>query len=258
LKGTFKEITLADVVQLLVMNRKTGRLSLESDQRQAFFDFLKGAIVNAVSGDMTGEQAFYDPFCWDSGGFEFKPEEKIDTEQRLGRDWQQMLFEAVRRAGEWEELRKKVGNSLSIPRLVGKIEPNLYDRDSPERKVFLLIDGRRNIHTLANLVGLSMRQTILVLEKFLNSGVITVERNPVTDRLERLLSGYIGPSARNFTEREVRRLGGEIELANRRELLEVCRNAEGFARDYISRAESKVLHDELVGYVNSIFQPSEE
>ena len=258
MKGTFKEITLADVVQLLVMNRKTGRLSLESDQRKAFFDFLKGAIVNAVSGDMTGEQAFYDPFCWDSGGFEFKPDEKIDTEQRLGRNWQQMLFEAVRRAGEWEELRKKVGNGLSIPRLVGKIEPTLYDRDSPERKVFLLIDGRRNIRTLANLVSLTMRQALLVLAKFLDSGVIAVERNPVTDRLERLLSGYIGPSARNFIEREERRLGGEIELANRRELLEVCRNAEGFARDYISRAESKVLHDELVGYVNSIYQPSEE
>jgi len=256
LKGTFKEITLADVVQLLVMNRKTGRLSLESDQHKAFFDFLAGAIINAVSGELEGEQAFYDPFCWDSGSFEFKPEEKIDTEQRLGRDWQQMLFEAVRRAGEWEELRKKVGNGLSIPRLVGKIEPTLYDRESPERKIFLLIDGKRNIHTLADLVGLPMRQVLLVLEKFLGSGVIAVDRNPVSDHLERLLAGYIGPSARNFTEREVRRLGGEIELANRRELLEVCRNAEGFAREYISRAESKVLHDELVGYVNSIFRQS--
>jgi hypothetical protein len=253
-KGTLKEITLADVVQLLVMNRKTGRLALESDQRKAYIDFNSGTIVNAVSGDLEGEQAFYDPFCWDSGGFEFLPDEKIDTVLRLGRNWQQMLFEAVRRAGEWEELRRKVGNGLSIPHLVGKIEPTLYDRESAERKVFLLIDGRRNIHTLANLVGLPMREVLLVLGKFLDSGVITVDRNPVTDHLERLLAGYIGPSARNFTEREVRRLGGEIELANRRELLEVCRNAEAFARDYISRAESKALHDELVGYINSIFR----
>lgn|GEM_PF-3504146 len=258
MKGTFKEITLADVVQLLVMNRKTGRLALESDQRKAFIDFLKGTIVNAVSGELDGEQAFYDPFCWDSGGFEFKPDAKIDAEQRLGRNWQQMLFEAVRRAGEWEELRRKVGNGLSIPRLVGKIEPTLYDRESPERKVFLLIDGKRDIHTLANLVGLAMREVLLVLAKFLDSGVIAVDRNPVSDRLERLLSGYIGPSARNFIEREVRRLGGEIELANRRELLEVCRNAEAFAREYISRAESKTLHDELVGYVSSLFRQSGE
>jgi hypothetical protein len=254
LKGTFKEITLTDVVQLLVMNRKTGRLTLESDQRRAFIDFHSGTIVNAASGEMTGEQGFYDPFCWDSGGFEFDPEADIDTEQRLGRNWQQMLFEAIRRAGEWEELRRKVGTGLSIPRLVGKIEPTMYDRDSDERKVLLLIDGRRNIAVLANVVGLSMRRVLLVLSELLDDGVITVERNPVSDHIERLLAGYIGPSAKAFIDREVRRLGGEIELVNHRELLAICRNAEEFARDYISRAETKALHDEMVEYVNSVFR----
>lgn len=254
MKGSFKEITLADVVQLLVMNRKTGRLFLESDQRKAHIDFRSGAIINAVLGEIQGEQAFYDPFCWDSGSFEFDPDTEIDTEQKLGRNWQQMLFEAIRRAGEWEDLRKKVGTGLSIPHLAGVIEPTMYDRGSAERKVLLLVDGRHNIHTLANLVDLSMRRLLLVLSRLLDDAVITVERNPVSDRIERLMAGYIGPTAKTFIEREVRRLGGEIELANYRELLEICRNAEEFSRDYTSRSESKTLHNEMVGYVKSIFQ----
>ncbi len=254
MKGTLKEITLTDVVQLLVMNRKTGRLHVESDQRKAHIDFQNGTITNAASGEITGEQAFYDPFCWDSGSFEFNPDEEIDPEQKLGRNWQQMLFEAIRRAGEWEELRKKVGTGLSIPRLAGKIEPTMYDRDSDERKVLLLVDSRHNIHTLANIVGLSMRRVLLVLSELLDDGVITIERNPVTDHIERLMAGYIGPTAKAFIEREVRRLGGEIELTNHQELLEICRNAEEFAREYTSRSETKTLHDEMVEYVRSIFR----
>jgi len=258
LKGTFKEITLADVVQLLVMNRKTGRLSLYSDHRRAVIDFHQGTIVRASSGELEGEQAFYDPFCWDSGGFEFDPEAEIETEQKLGKNWQKMLFEAVRRAGEWEELRKRVGTVRSIPRLVGHIEPSLYNPDSSERRLFVSIDGQRSIGELARLIGAGLRETLLALANLAESGVVAVERNPVTDHLERLLSSYIGNQARAFIEREERRLGNELELASRRELLEVCRNAERFARDHISRAESKDLHDELARYVNSLFRRSEE
>ena len=254
MKGTFKEITLTDVVQLLVMNRKTGRLFLESDQRKAYIDFHSGVITNAVLGEIQGEQAFYDPFCWDSGSFEFDPDTDIEPEQKLGRNWQQMLFEAIRRAGEWEELRKKVGTGLSIPRQAGKIEPTMYDRNSAEQKVLLLVDGRHNIHTLANIVGLNMRRVLLVLSELLDDGVITVERNPVTDHIERLMAGYIGPTAKAFIGREVRRLGGEIELANHQVLLEICRNAEEFSRNYTSRSEAKTLHDEMVEYVRSIFR----
>lgn len=254
MKGTFKEITLTDVVQLLVMNRKTGRLFLKSDQRKAHIDFHSGAIINAVSGEVQGEQAFYDPFCWDSGSFEFDPDTEIDPEQKLGRNWQQMLFEASRRAGDWEELRKKVGTGLSIPHLAGKIEPTMYDRGSAERKVLLLVDGRHNIHTLVNIVGPSMRRVLQVLSRLLDDGVITVERNPVSDRIERLIAGFIGPTAKAFIEREVRRLGCEIELANYQELLDICRNAEEFSRDYTSRSESKTLHNDMVEYVESIFR----
>ncbi len=165
-----------------------------------------------------------------------------------------MLFEAIRRAGEWEDLRKKVGIGLSIPHLTGMIEPTMYDRGSTERKVLLLVDSRHNIHTLANLVGLSMRRVLLVLSRLLDDGVITVERNPVSVRIERLMAVHIGPTAKTFIEREIRRLGGEIELANHQELLEICRNAEEFSREYTSRSESKTLHNEMVEYVTSIFR----
>jgi hypothetical protein len=107
LKGTLSELALSDLVEVISLGGKTGRLEISDPQGQpagALF-FKAGRLINASVGALRGERAFYAALALRDGTFFF------DTEADPGEEifdlpTGSLLMEGMRRVDEAFRLRE--------------------------------------------------------------------------------------------------------------------------------------------------------
>lgn len=121
LKGSIGDISVPDLLQIPLIGRLTGALSLTSHDREATVFYEKGAIVHAVSGETQGEQVVYDLLEWTEGTFNFD-KSKTSPTVTVRKDVQHLLLEGLRRLDEraraeearMQALRAKVGDPAAL------------------------------------------------------------------------------------------------------------------------------------------------
>lgn len=212
IKGSLKEASLPDVLQLLAMGQKTGCLSVahRSNFGSVYFDrgricyagivnrrdrlgdiLVKSGLVErealeqAIAAQdrhpeqrlgeiLVGrgvlsreelhrqvrtqiEEAVYHLFTWNEGTFSFEPDIRPEEQDLLvAINPESLLLEGARRVDEWGLIEKKLSSfdlifAADQAALAGK-QPEL----SAEQEVVLpLVDGRRDVHDLVDLSGLS-------------------------------------------------------------------------------------------------------
>jgi DNA-binding response OmpR family regulator len=64
-KGYISGITLPAFLQLLEIEKKTCTLNLKSSEHFGRLFFLNGVLIDAETGDLSGEDAAYEIVCWD-------------------------------------------------------------------------------------------------------------------------------------------------------------------------------------------------
>jgi tetratricopeptide (TPR) repeat protein len=190
IKGSLKEASLPDVLQLLSMGRKSGCLGLSFHDSFGSIYFDSGRICHAaiVNRPLDTENAVYTLFTWTSGTFNFEPGvEPEEGAERVSVDPQSLLLEGARRVDEWSLIEKKIPSfdvvfSIDRPRL-------LMNKDalSPEQEVLLpLIDGHRDITVLIRDSGLGEFEVGKALYGLLNASfLLPVGRKRTTPTLPR-------------------------------------------------------------------------
>jgi tetratricopeptide (TPR) repeat protein len=190
IKGSLKEASLPDVLQLLSMGKKTGCLGLSFHDSFGSIYFDSGRICHAaiVNRPLDTENAVYTLFTWTSGTFNFEPGVvPEDGAERVSVDPQSMLLEGARRVDEWSLIEKKIPSfdvvfSIDRPRLT-------MNRDtlSPEQEALLpLIDGHRDINGLIRDSGLGEFDVGKALYGLLNASfLLPVGRKRTTPTLPR-------------------------------------------------------------------------
>src|SRR5256885_13087631 len=96
IKGSLKEASLPDVLQLLSMGRKTGCLGLSFHDSFGSIYFDNGRICHAaiVNRPLDTENSVYTLFTWTSGTFNFEAGvEPEDGAERVSVDPQSLLLE---------------------------------------------------------------------------------------------------------------------------------------------------------------------
>jgi|GEM_PF-3113654 len=73
LSGDFSAMGLADLLQNLHQNQKTGRLSIVSDDFNGEILIRSGRVYSAQVGKAVASKAIYRMLGWEEGDFEFKP-----------------------------------------------------------------------------------------------------------------------------------------------------------------------------------------
>src|SRR3954468_24357876 len=220
IKGSLKEASLPDVLQLLSMGRKSGCLGLSFHDSFGSIYFDSGRICNAsiVNRPLDTENAVYTLFTWTSGTFNFEPGvEPEEGAERVSVDPQSLLLEGARRVDEWSLIEKKIPSfdvvySIDRPRL-------LLNKDtlSPEQEVLLpLIDGHRDIHALIRDSGLGEFEVGKALYGLLNASFLlpvgrkrttpTLPRNASTIEKRELASALYRAGMHDEAQREFRAL----------------------------------------------------
>ncbi len=152
IKGSLKEASLPDVLQLLAMGKKTGCLGVAYHDSFGTIYFDTGRICHAeiANRDLDTENAVYALFTWTSGNFNFEPGVLPKPGTPLASvDPQSLLLEGARRLDEWTLIEKKIPSfdmvfALDRQRLLVNKLPL-----TPEQELLIpLIDGHRDVNTL--------------------------------------------------------------------------------------------------------------
>jgi hypothetical protein len=70
-EGSLQDFALPDLLQILVIGKASGTLTLRSESRVGQFFFREGQLVTARVGDRWGKQAAAEQFLWQTGVFDF-------------------------------------------------------------------------------------------------------------------------------------------------------------------------------------------
>ncbi len=97
--GSLKEMDLPDLVQVLSQGRKTGSLKLSGPKGSGEIHFLEGKLVNAVFGNVEGEEAFYEMLKLNDGQFQVDPKFRPHR-QTIKMSAESLLLEGMRRLDE--------------------------------------------------------------------------------------------------------------------------------------------------------------
>jgi predicted regulator of Ras-like GTPase activity (Roadblock/LC7/MglB family) len=93
-------MSIFELLQMPVRERKTGLLSVSSDGKQAELTYLQGVLVHAACEDLQGEEAVYPLLAWEEGTFDldFRPVSAEPSNVRL--KIENIIMEGVRRLDE--------------------------------------------------------------------------------------------------------------------------------------------------------------
>ncbi|RMG65977.1 MAG: response regulator [Calditrichaeota bacterium] len=98
-EGNLADLTLAEVIQLLHLNQRSGILHVYTDQ-QGELIFDRGQMIHARFGELSGEEAVYRVVPKRNGTFQFEPAKIKDVEPNIQGSTMNVLLEACRQADE--------------------------------------------------------------------------------------------------------------------------------------------------------------
>ena len=191
LRGNLQSISLTDVVQLLNVNRKTGKLYVINGKHTGTLYVLNGDVIHAETPQSVGESAAFEVLEWDKGEFEFAAT-KVKVHPSIRRTVPDLLMESARTADSRKRFRTIFPNLHAVPWPVLR-EPQLtqglklYPED---RKVLPFLDGYRDfteVQAVSDMSEIAVFQTCMTLKE---SGRLQVFEPTITVSTVPLKSGF--------------------------------------------------------------------
>jgi CheY-like chemotaxis protein len=148
IEGGLQQLPLPDLMQIMAMNRRTGRLALSHGQERGEIQIADGRPVNARVNDIEGEKALFRLVGWREGTFAFHPG-PAPARTKINRSMEDVLLEGMRQSDERERLLRVLpglNQSLAlVPDASEVIEPHPVTKEllrvlSQPRKLSELLD----------------------------------------------------------------------------------------------------------------------
>lgn len=103
IEGSLSQLGIPDLLQILGMNKRSGKLSLERGNERGEILVTEGRSVNARVGRVEGEKALFRLLAWTDGTFTFAPGTN-PGKPRIDRAMDDALLEGMRQADEVNRL----------------------------------------------------------------------------------------------------------------------------------------------------------
>jgi CheY-like chemotaxis protein len=103
IEGGLSQLPLADLLQILSANKRTGRLVLLNGQERGEIMLSAGRPANAREGEVEGEKALFRLLGWKEGSFAFNPG-PAPAKAKIDRSIEDALLEGARQSDERDRL----------------------------------------------------------------------------------------------------------------------------------------------------------
>lgn len=178
--GNLKRIGLIDAIQMIENNEQTGTLFLLSPSNSVTgaVYIKEGKVVNAVSGNLDGEEAFYDLAAQTDGFFKFHAHEITASNKILGENIA-LLMETTRLLDEAAALRHLVSRmDVRLTPLTSTTQNHFFDGIPTETLSTLmnLIKSGSTINEVIANAGISRPRVSAILVNLINCGIATEQK----------------------------------------------------------------------------------
>lgn len=175
-QGSLEEVTLPDVIQLMSVSSKTGHFILERDSDEGRVYMVKGQIVHATCGALSGVDAIYALAVWNKGQFQFQAGD-TSTTKTITEPNTQILMELARRLDEWSFLSKRIPSLELIPELHA-LDHKQRGSNTQEQKVHSKINGVNSITQIAAMTKMSAIEVAKLIYGLVASDLVRLRETP--------------------------------------------------------------------------------
>ena len=172
LEGNLAQIPLVDLLQILAVNRKTGRLRVEREVERGEIVLSSGQVLDAQAGPVVGEKALHRLLSRREGQFSFAPG-PVPAEGRIRRRLDELLLEGLRQGDELARLLPSLpgpGERVELFVTAAEIPPGLHPVTA---EVVRLLESPRTLTEVLDGTGASDLEAARALSALLENGYAT-------------------------------------------------------------------------------------
>jgi hypothetical protein len=171
--GNLSEIKLRDVLDLFHVREKTGLLTVLSGAARATLRFQKGAILQAFSGSLAGNEAVLDLFGWTEGDLTFSPDES-PVSANVTKDMDALIREGTATGVARHKIRQLVPSDQAVfqPTLGPSDDRPRYSVGRTEWQVIRWLDGVRNVREVIEASRVPRREVLRILGEMTEAGFL--------------------------------------------------------------------------------------
>jgi hypothetical protein len=173
--GTLDEVKIADVLRLFGAGKKSGRLTVSSEEEQAVLHLQKGVIVHAHAsgGGLQGDDAVVDLFGWTEGQLTFVPEEG-PVVANVTRGVDQLILDGLRSGVQLHNIRLAIPSDEAVFQMgTGPADPEArLELNAAEWRLLRLVDGSRDVAELVVRSTLARGAVTQMLFRLIQAGLL--------------------------------------------------------------------------------------
>ncbi len=175
-RGDLKQVSMADLLQLLAMNARTGTLSINTSHGAGEVRLVTGEVVDAVYRRMEGKKALYRLFAEDEGSFTFATS-AASPHRRIRVPTHALLMEGMRQV---DEVRRRVAHIADGGDALLSTMPGSDDLGEVSQRVLETLAVPRTLEELLEDLPYSDLEILDALDELLaHGGVRRVSRGAV-------------------------------------------------------------------------------
>ena len=171
--GMLTQIPLVDLLQVLTLNRREGKVLVNKSKSEICHVFLRdGVIVNALLNDIEGEKALFRALTWKTGKFEFVPIQ-VRGPAKITLPTGKLLLEGMRHADEMERFARHLpspNTSLKLNASTESLPPGLRPII---QEILLLMEFYLNVRDIVDHCSFPDYEVYRALHSLLRKGIIT-------------------------------------------------------------------------------------
>ena len=170
--GDLQQMSVTDLLQAMEMGKKYGAMLIEGDGVRAKLVFSGGRVVDAVTGELRGDEAVYRVLSWDRGSFEihFGPQ---PGETTVTQSTEALLMEGMRRLDQWSRVSEQLPPLDEIYRVdYDELAANLAGLPDEVNGLLRLFEGGNSIERCVQLAPMADVEALSVISQLVFSGVI--------------------------------------------------------------------------------------
>jgi transposase-like protein len=159
--GSLDALALAELIQTLRYGRKDAQIRIEHEGEQSHVWCVAGDVVDAESGQLSGNAAMYRLLALQQGRVhaDFLPVRRART---IHTSTQALLLEAAQRSDECQELRRRLGDTGALYVPSGSA-PTHAPTEPGHAQVLAAFDGRRTLDEIVRASELPDLETLAII-----------------------------------------------------------------------------------------------
>ncbi len=114
LAGSVEHLAISDLLQILALNHKDGRVHLREGEREGWIVFADGEIVHAETGRARGVKALYRMLGWSAAAFRVLPREGATYERTVTAPAASALMDGLVSLDEWNRWQRELPSGETV------------------------------------------------------------------------------------------------------------------------------------------------